>query len=187
MQVCPPRRRVSVSCCSPNMFEGLGRCHGVRQRPGRAWGPRTAPRPRRDGPSVGPNVPSAPAAPLAAPAERVFSDSWSLARFFWRASRKKASRTDCCCRHHKRGGDPPLREPNSPALPPRPKSEDFDREWTRPRRGTYPPPTQAALDWASDGTDPFHPYQGGPAGRRTLRDLDLGMSSCGRVGPFLAG
>ena len=51
----------------------------------------------------------------------------------------------------------------------------------------YPPPTQAALDWASDGTDPFHPYQGGPAGRRTLRDLDLGMSSCGRVGPFLAG
>ena len=48
----------------------------------------------------------------------------------------------------------------------------------------YPPPTQAALDWASDGTDPFHPYQGGPAGRRTLRDLDLGMSSCGRVGPF---
>ena len=28
-----------------------------------------------------------------------------------------------------------------------------------------PPPTQAALDWASDGTDPFHPYQGGPAGR----------------------
>ena len=126
---------VSVSCCSPNMFEGLGRCHGVRQRPGRAWGPRTAPRPRRDGLSVGPNVPLAPAAPLAASAERVFSDSWSLARFFWRASRKKASRTDCCCRHHKRGGDPPLREPNSPALPPLPKSEDFDREWTRPRRG----------------------------------------------------
>ena len=25
-----------------------------------------------------------------------------------------------------------------------------------------------------------------PAGRSTLRDLNLGMSSCGRVGPFLA-